>query len=71
METKKAELDEKARQIVPLVKQYVEDYEAAFKAVDTSTLSSREKRTRSDNAFSRRLNIKQWEEAITELERSE
>ena len=71
MRAKKAELDEQARALVPFVQQYVSDYEAAYQAVDTSGMSSNERRAHSDMGFSRNISVKRWEEAIRQLELAE
>ncbi|MEM1036307.1 MAG: hypothetical protein AAGI14_06060 [Pseudomonadota bacterium] len=71
MQAKKLELDDQARGIVPVLQGYIADYEAAYKAVDTSTMSDREKLDHSSTGFSAKVTVKRWEKAIAELEQSD
>lgn len=68
MQAKKFELDAQASIIVPLLSQNLSNYKAAYKAVDTSTMSNRDRRAHSDSGFSRNISVKRWEAAMTELD---
>lgn len=71
MENKKADLDAKARTYVAALNKYIANYEAAYKAVDTSNMGPRARAAHTSDARWRSNDIAAWKKAVAKLEAGE
>lgn len=65
---KKTELDAQAQPLADPLRKYINDYKAAYAAIDTSDMSFRERSAHTDEGRDRGYRIKTWETAIAKLE---